>query len=115
MISVTSAQIQEQETLQTSTFPLLRSALELTKHIGGDFEYPGFPLCQIYLQLSINHREIIQELDNHENWPVNLWFAGDNDHLKNQVRGLRRLCHVSKIKKMRNISLKFKTFFSESN
>ena len=97
LFPVTSAQIQEQETLQTpiKSFPLLRSALELTKLIGGDFEYPGFPLCQIYLQLSINHREIIQELDNHENWPVNLWFAGDNDHLKNQVRGLRRLCHVN--------------------
>jgi len=89
---VTSAQIQEQEIMSRGTFTLLRSALELTKLIGGVNENPGFALCQIYLQLSINHREIIKELDNYENWPLNLWFGGDMEHLKNQVRGLRRMC-----------------------
>ena len=92
---VTSAQIQEQEIMSRGTFTLLRSALELTKLIGGVNENPGFALCQIYLQLSINHREIIKELDNYENWPLNLWFGGDMEHLKNQVRGLRRMCIVS--------------------
>ena len=81
---------------QITASSLLRTALELTKFIGGDFEYPGFALCKIYLQLSINHREIIRELDNYENWPANMWFVGDTDHLKNQIRGLRRLCMVSK-------------------
>ena len=34
-----------------TVFPLLKSALELTSVIGRADEYPGFGLCQIYLQV----------------------------------------------------------------
>lgn len=93
---VTSAQIQDHEFMgpQITWNSLLRTTLELTQVIGEDFEYPGFALCQIYLQLTINHREIIRELDNYENWPLNM--VGGNEHLRNSIRGLRRLCMVSK-------------------
>jgi hypothetical protein len=37
-----------------TVFPLLKSALELTSVIGRSDEYPGFGLCQIYLQVSIS-------------------------------------------------------------
>ena len=68
---MTCAQILEHESMNPQLSPnsLIRKALELTKLIGGQFEYPGFLLCQIYLQLSINSREVMQELDNYENWP----------------------------------------------
>ena len=67
----TCAQILEHESMNPQISPnsLIRKALELTKLIGGQWEYPGFLICQIYLQLSINSREVMQELDNYENWP----------------------------------------------
>ena len=97
---VTSAQVQEHEYAGSHIISssLLRTSLELTKFIGGNFEYPGFALCQIYLQLSINQREVIKELDNYENWPANMWVVGDHVQLKNQIRGLRRICLVSRLK-----------------
>ena len=55
----------------------------------------GFALCQIYLQLSINHKEVMMELNNYENWPVNMWAGGNMEQLKNQIRGLKRICMVS--------------------
>ena len=57
---------------QMSPNSLIRTSLELTKLIGGQFEYPGFALCQIYLQLNINAREVMQMLENYENWPQNM-------------------------------------------
>ena len=36
----------------------------------------------------------MEELDNYENWPHNMWVegAGGNEHLRHQIRGLKRLC-----------------------
>jgi hypothetical protein len=76
-------------------YSLLRAAMELQKIIGADFEHPGFGLVQLYLQQNINHREIKEELDNYENWPLNMWIIENNQHLKQQVRNLRKLCIVS--------------------
>ena len=94
---VTSAQVQEHEYAGSHfvSSSLLKTSLELTKVIGGDFEYPGFALCQFYLQMQINHREIMSELDNYENWPANMWAIGNHEQLKNQIRGLKRYCMVS--------------------
>ena len=79
----------------TQTYSLLRAALELQKLIGAEFEHPGFGLVQLYLQQNINHREVYQELDDYENWPLNMWIIENNQHLKQQVRNLRKLCMVS--------------------
>jgi hypothetical protein len=46
------------------------------------------------IQMNINHREILQELNNWSNWPQNLWLAGDNEHLQVQIESLKRLCLV---------------------
>ena len=76
----------------SQSYSLLRAALELQKLIGADFEHPGFGLVQLYLQQNINHREVHEELDNYENWPLNMWIIENNQHLKQQVKNLRRLC-----------------------
>ena len=93
---VTCAQILEHESMSPHISPnsLIRTALELTKLIGGQWEYPGFALCQIYLQLNINSREVMQELNNYENWPQmpQIAGAGNSEHFRNQIRGLKRLC-----------------------
>ena len=83
----------------SESYSLLRAALELQELIGADFEYPGFGLVQLYLQQNVNHREVLKELDNFENWPQNLWIVADNQHLKQQVKNLRRLCMVSAVNK----------------
>ena len=76
----------------SQSYSLLRAALELQKIIGAEFEHPGFGLVQLYLQQNINHREVKEELDNYENWPLNMWIIENNQHLKQQVRNLRKLC-----------------------
>ena len=48
----------------------------------------------MYLQMNINHREIMAELDNHQSWPANIWMAENQQMLMNQIRGLRRICMV---------------------
>ena len=37
----------------------------------------------------------MMELNNYENWPVNMWAGGNMEQLKNQIRGLKRICMVS--------------------
>ena len=85
---IASAQVQSQDGIDSKN--LLRMGLELNKYIGPNFEYPGYVLCQIYLQMSINHKEILQLLDNFANWPQNMWWDGD----KNTIRNLRKDCEV---------------------
>ena len=46
------------------------------------------------IQMNINHKEILQELNNWPNWPQNLWLAGENEHLQTQIESLKRLCMV---------------------
>jgi len=118
---VTCAQAQEHDMgNHMISSSLLRTSLELTKFIGGDFEYPGFALCQIYLQLSINHKEIMKELNNYENWPVNMWVGHHTEQLKNQIRGMKRLCmsqmdedleerEETKVKKRSDFTEQYKT------
>ena len=88
-------QMMENDFSDSQSYSLLRAAMELQKIIGAEFEHPGFGLVQLYLQQNINHREVKEELDNYENWPLNMWIIENNQHLKQQVRNLRKLCMVS--------------------